>query len=310
MYSGCLRLERFKAAGVHWYETVLMETPRARGLALLACGLLAAPIAAQLGTSAQVWADMPSLRGSVAIVRYVPGYLDRASHVLRRVDLVASDLTKRGRKPFPVIVLVVPRELWEGVSLGRPYGLPVTVSGMTIVVPAEGDQAVAEQWKQWLGSDLPKLRGRPLRGTPEGASALAIADLFLQREIAGLFAFRQGLVGADPWIQGVLSHLVALVIFDRYETSRMQEIELVYQRLESQIPLRLDLLGEEASARPVESWLHSQAEYFATALSIYRAHGSKALQRVLKEARKGDGNLDSRRLVRLIPELSKWLAVR
>ena len=280
----------------------------ARGVVLLSCGLVAASSTAQLANSTRVGADLPSLSGSSAIVHYVPGYLDRANHVLRRVDLLASDLAKRGRKPLPLVAVVVPRELWEGASLGRPYGLPVAVSAMTIMVPAEGDQTVAEQWKRWLGSDLPALRGHPLRGTPEGASALAIADLFLQREIAGLFALRHGLVGEDPWIRGVFSHLVALVVFDRYEASRMQEIEMVYRRLESQIPLAL--AGEEPSVRPVESWLHSQAEYFATALSIYRAHGSRALRRVLKEARRGDGNLDSRRLVRLFPELSKWLAVR
>ena len=288
-------------------EAVLMEMPRTRGLALLTCGLMATPIAAQLATSTQIGADLPSLSGSSAIVRYVPGYLDRASHVLRRVDLVASDLTKRGREPLPLVALVVPRELWEGASLGRPYGLPVTISGMTIVVPAEGDQAVVEQWKRWLGSDLPGLRGRPLHGTPEGASALAIADLFLQREIGGLFALRHGLVGADPWILGVLSHLVALVVFDHYEPSRMLEIEAVYRRLESQVLLPLDLSGEELPVRAVESWLHSQAGYFAAALSVYQAHGSRSLQRVLKEARKGDGNLDGHRLVRLFPELSKWL---
>ena len=60
----------------------------ARGLVQLACGLLAAPIAAQLAISTQIEADLLSLRGSSAIVRYVPGYLDRANHVLRRVDLV------------------------------------------------------------------------------------------------------------------------------------------------------------------------------------------------------------------------------
>lgn len=245
------------------------------------------------------------LVGQTVLVRYVPGYLDRAEHVLARADLVVADLEKLGKVPLSISAVVLPRDLWETTAMQRPWGLPAIVGGSIVAAPAMGDSESVRVWKNWLGTDLPALPGRPLRGTAEGASSLALADLIMQRDLAAIFTDRAGLGGNAPWIRGVMTQLAALTIHARYEAPRLLQIATMYRRFEEHLPALLPL----ANDRPMvaERWLLSQARYFRGAELIYGAHGEKALKSALKVVRKG-GQLDRAKMIELFPEVAAWLA--
>ena len=208
---------------------------------------------------------------------------------------------------MPISAVVLPRAQWEAAKLLRPYGLPVQIGRTEIAVPALGDRGTVRRWQQWLGTDLPPLPGRPLRGTVEEASSLGLADVFLQCEVAAIFVDRLGLAGDEPWIRGLLAHLVALTLFETYEPSRRLEIEIVYRRLANQIPPLLEAGGEERQM-PVERWLLSEAIYHQGARLVFSVNGSKTLKRVLKARRKG-GPLTGKHLLGMFPQLTAWLSL-
>lgn len=242
-----------------------------------------------------------AIRGEVVVVRYSSGFLDRATHVLRRLDLIVAELQKRGKRPLSVSAFVISREQWEASSLARPYGLPISLGGTSVVVPGLGDAGTVKQWRQWLGSALPTLPGFPLRGSPQAASSLAVADLFLQREVAAIFVDRHGLIGRQPWVRGLFTHLAALELFARHEPTRMPEIETMYRRLGTQIPVLLEL--SEGAQMPIERWLLAESGYFAAALRVHRSQGRRALRRALKLREEGEGPLSEEAVLQLFPSL-------
>ena len=239
------------------------------------------------------------------MVRYTPGYLDRAEHVLRRLDLGVAYLQQVAKITMSVSAVVLPRELWEESGVSNPYGTPSVVGGSIIAVPAMGDRETVRLWKQWLGSELPELKGRPLRGTAEGASSLALADLLLQRDLAAMFVRRAGLAGTEPWIRGIMTHLSALTLFGRYEASRLLQIETVYGHMESHLPVLLEVAGDRDMQ--MERWLLTQAGYFRGALTVFEAHKGKALKLALKATKKGEP-LNRPTMLKLYPELGEWVA--
>ena len=276
---------------------------RLPGYAVVAlCSLTLVPRAvAQSPTPFAQSSALLTIRGDVVIVRYTSGFLDRASHVLRRLDLIVAGLQKRGKRPLSVSAYVISREHWEASGLARPYGLPVSIAGTSVVVPGLGDAGTVARWQRWLGSDLPTLPGFPLRGSPQAASSLAVADLFLQREVAAIFVDRHALIGRQPWVRGLFTHLVALELFARHEPSRMPEIETMYRRLGEQIPVLLQL--REGAEMPIEQWLLAESRYFAAALRVYRSQGRKALRRALKLRKEGEGPLAEEAVLQMFPSL-------
>ena len=138
-------------------------------------------------------------------------------------------------------------------------------------------------------------------GSVKAASSLVLADVFLQREAAGVFVDRHELIARRPWVRGLLTHLVALGLFARYEPSRMIEIEMTYRTLGRQLAVLSQL--REGEPMPVEDWLLTESRYFAAALAIFREEGRSAVKRALKLRSKSEGPLSEEEVLKLFPSL-------
>jgi len=220
--------------------------------------------------------------------------------------VIVQGVRRLDKTPFAVSAIVLDRGGWERAGVGSEYGLPALVSHAAVAVPAEGDDAMVRAWTRWLGSDLPPLPGMPVRGTPEGASALALSDLVLQRQVASLFVDRASLAAGEPWVRRVLSHLVALTLFDRYESRRMPEIETLWRRLDGQLPVILRLMTGDTNS---EEWLRDDAAAFLAALAAFRADDD-ALRKALKARKRKGLPLGGADLRRVLPEIDAWAAAR
>ncbi len=249
--------------------------------------------------------NMLAAQGEEAMVRFVPGTLDRASHLLRRLDVLVMDLRARIKTPTPLIGLILSRRHWEEAGFELPYGLPVLIGAGSIAVPAEGDETTARRWKTWLGTDLPPVAGVPMVGTAEHASSLVLADVLLQRAVCAFVLGRVTFTGSEQWIQALLSQFAAYTLFSLYEPTRVPEIEMVYQRLLQNLPV---LLAIERDRPPgVERWLLREAQYFEGASLMYGQVGAKGLDRLIKKVRKEKRAITRETLLELHPELEPWL---
>jgi hypothetical protein len=250
-------------------------------------------------------------RGEEVVVRYVPGALDRAVHVAKRLDLVISELRGPLEMAFPLTAIVLSRDEWERKGLTRSYGLPQPLSVGTIAVPASGDAGTVRRWKTWLGTELPDLGGVPLAGTADDASSLMLSDLVLQVEVCELMFERTPVGAADPWIRGLFSHLAAISLWSAFEPARMPEIESVWARMRDQIPpiLELETRRQQKGAPPLamEHWLLSESHLFDGASHAYAAGGAKTFRKLLKTMTK-DGKPPTRaQLVAVYPSLAVWI---
>jgi hypothetical protein len=281
---------------------------RATLLVLGALWAVAATAQPRVGSEPSLPERLLSVGGSASTVRYVPGALDRAVHVTRRLDMIAEDLRKRVQGPYPLAAVVLGRPEWEAGGLSRPYGLPAALGTATVVVavPAAGDDGSVRAWSQWLGTSLPPVSGVPMIGTASHASSLLLADIILQREACSIVVTNTLLVGREPWIHELMTHLAMYTLYARYEPSRLPSIELVFQRLRANLPVLLGLVDDRVL--PAEKWLLQQAHFFEGARQLYEAGGQKALAQLWKKTRKAGGPLPRATLVAEYPVVGTWLA--
>jgi hypothetical protein len=248
--------------------------------------------------------------GEHVAVRYSPGALDRAVHVVRRLDLIVGQLQRWLDIPLPLTALVLDRREWDRAGLTRPYGLPLPVSIGSVAVPAVGDDVAVRKWKTWIGTELPALDGVPISGTAEHASALLLADVLLQVEVCELLLGRSALAQSEPWIRGVAAHLAAGSLWSEFEPSRATQLAMIFERLRGQIPVLLHLeprrLGQGDPPLETERWLLTEAHYFEGASLAQAAGGAKAWKRLLKGVRAGDA-LTRALMVEIYPQLGPWL---
>lgn len=206
-----------------------------------------------------------------------------------------------GKQPMTLSALVVTREQWDRAALSRPFGVPLAVSFNTVAAPGVGDAKTVALWERWMGSDLPRLPGNPLNGTHSEASSLSLSDMVMQREIAGMYADQLLLTRDSVWVRSVVSHLISLALFERFEAIRMAEIVAAWTRLGGQLPILVDLAGGAANA-PVEAMMADEAVYFKAAYSIYSDMGRKAVNKVFKAGGK-PGGIDAEGMLELFPSL-------
>lgn len=248
--------------------------------------------------------------GEHVAVRYAPGALDRAIHVVRRLDLIVGELQQWLKMPLPLTALVLDRREWDRAGLERPYGLPLPVSIGSVAVPASGDESSVRRWKTWIGTELPALDGVPLAGTAEHASSLLLADVLLQVEVCELLLGRSVLAQSEPWIRGVAAHLAAVSLWSEFEPSRSTELAMIFERLRGQIPVLLELeprrLGQGERALTTERWLLTEGHYFEGASLAHASGGAKAWKRLLKSVRAEEAPTRAL-MVELYPQLGPWL---
>jgi hypothetical protein len=158
----------------------------------------------------------PALRASLLVlgaeeceVRYAPGSLDRAAHVLEWLCELGSGggLGSAGR--VPLVALVMGRDEWQRSGLSCPYGLPCGLEPGAVALPAAGDAETVALWAAVLG-DLPALAGTPLLGTSEEAASLAPADALAMPLLARQRVVAAGFAADEDWLLDLLAHVVFL----------------------------------------------------------------------------------------------------
>ncbi|HVS62879.1 MAG TPA: hypothetical protein VMT85_05145 [Thermoanaerobaculia bacterium] len=293
-------------------------------MALLLCDGASSPAAAQVTLLESTENERPSLPeefltlvGRFSAVRYTPGSLDRAHHVLGRLETVAARLNRWSDVPISKAVYLLDRKQWAEAKLPGIYGVPLPLGPTAIAVPALGDPETVALWRRVLGVDvLPMIPGIPLRGTPEEAATLAIADQLLQIESGRALVERSGLRPDRAWIAELAAHTAALSLVAALEEQRLPEIEATLARIAERLggagAYSLDayspllLLGDEGA---IKHWLWAQGAFSEGAAIIVAQDGKRAVPRMLKLAQAKDARgLSLAALVERYPELEAWRA--
>lgn len=261
--------------------------------------------------------DFLSITGKGAAVGYLGGGLDRAHHVLLRLENLVRFF--RRWDPEVAILLVaytVDRDHWKSIGIPGLYGLPLRTSPSAVFVPAYGDQEAVRMWRSALGVDtLPLVAGTPVTGTAEEVASLALADVMMQLETARGFVVASGLKGRDGWIQEVVSHLAALIAFQQTEPHRMKDLHDVFVRLRDRMggPKRYDAQHfsqalQRGQEEEVKAWLWYQGVFYSGAEVILAKDGKRSIQRLLKMRQPPGRSLNSAALMKRYPKLRGWHA--
>ena len=293
-------------------------TGRLAPLVPLACGalaLLAARLDARAADPAAL-AQLLLLPGDRAAVRYTPGSLDRAAHVQARLAALADDFAAWGGGPSTLRALVLSPEDWQAAGLRRPYGLAERTPNGDVAAPAWGSEETVALWRALTGAPLAWEGGLPVRGTPEEAASLALADLVLQVECGRLYVEGGGaggpggLGGETPWVTGLAAHVVALAAMLRHEPARLPRSAEFWGQLAGDPGARphgaLAAAAAAADDLPVREWLAHQAQLHAGARVIVERDGAKSVKRLLA-LKRSQGRLTAAALLGRYPELGPWL---
>jgi hypothetical protein len=256
-----------------------------------------------------------TLVGKSSAVRYTSGSLDRAHHVLARLDAVAARLNRWTEFPVSSAVYVLDRAQWRAAELPGIYGIPLRLGPSALAVPALGDAGTVGLWRRVLGVEsLPLVPGIPLRGTPEEAATLAIADVLLQLESARTLVERGDLRPARPWIAELAAHAAALGVVAALEPDRLSEITATLTRVAERLggpgaysleEYSPQLLGGDESQ--IRHWLWAQGAFTEGAAILVARDGKGTLPRLRKLAR-SSGGLSATALADRYPELEAWRA--
>jgi hypothetical protein len=255
-------------------------------------------------------AGMITLPGEGCAVRYRAGGLDRAHHVVTRLELITRAFKRWSKIPIPQAVYLLGREEWDELKMPRPFTFPVRTGLAGIALAVEGDDVAVADWRRLLQvSSLPMVPGIPLQGTAEQAATLALGDVLLQSEASRGFVVRSGMRASHLWINEVTAHVTALAIFHEYERERIPEIAATYQRMTQPLggPGVFALEAYRADL-PVDTWLWYQGSFFAGAEIIYRKSGPQGVAVMQKLAKKSNGVLNAEDLLDRYKGLADWLA--
>jgi hypothetical protein len=248
--------------------------------------------------------DFLVLQGAGCAVRYTPGGLDRAHHLLNRVQLLTDYFQDWSEMPTPTVVYVMNREEWVRAGLPPVYGMPLRLSRTSIAQAASGDDPTVGFWRRTLGVErLPLIPGVPLQGTMEEAAAMAIADVLLQVETMRSFVERMGLQGRQYWVGEVVSHALAQLLFVEHESRSLGERLGGPGAHDADEYRPLPLEGEGG----LERWLWFQSQFFDGGQLLSRKDGMKTVKRLLKAAKESGGLLTESQLLAQQPKLAGWL---
>jgi hypothetical protein len=258
-----------------------------------------------------------TLVGRFSAVRYTGGSLDRAHHVLERLETVAARLNRWASVPISKAVYLLDREQWNAAELPGLYGVPLPLGPTAIAVPALGDEGTVALWRRVLGVEtLPMIPGFPLRGTPEEAATLALADVLLQVESGRALVERSALRPERTWIAELAAHTAALSLVAALEPHRLAEISATLSRITERLggagAYSMDgfspalLLGDEGS---IKHFLWAQGAFSEGAAILLERDGKQTMARLLKLAQaKGARGLSTAALLERYPELAAWQA--
>lgn len=247
------------------------------------------------------------LGGDLTEVRYTPGSLDRAANLQTRLELAARAFHKWADVDYLPELFVLNREEWQRAGYPVPYGLPLRIGARGVAAPAAGDDGTVALWRGLLGT-LPSIQGVPLRGTPDQAATMLLADVFVQLQACEGLADQLGMAGDQPWVRDFVSHVVSLGLVARLEPARLQPLDDAYGLLAARHR------PESRSARdlrpdlPLEDWLWFQAQLHRGARILLDEAGSgkDAVKRLRKLQKKGGGTLRAAALLERHERLRTW----
>jgi hypothetical protein len=246
-----------------------------------------------------------ALKGQAAFVNYTPGALDRATHLQRRIELLAVDFSNQIKMALQVRIFILNRDEWAQFGFGLPYGLPGRIRGTTLAVPSLGDEGTIELWTGILGMAPPPLPGIPMKGNAVEASTLAMSDLLTEVEASRLLLSSAGIRGETVWVHQVLAHLVARGAFVRFEAVRMPEIDAFFAQLGLQ-PSKLPL-ERYSQGLDLKTLLWFESRFSLGARIILEGAKSKEIRKLLRATLKSGGLLTEEALLASYPALQVWL---
>jgi len=279
----------------------LHRASRRAGVALVLCCALASSAAGQV-----VLPYLLTLPSERVPVQYTPGTLDRASHVQDRFELLVTEISHRSKADIGLVVHLLSREEWESAGIEVPYGLPAALGPQQIAIAALGDPGTVALWKRLAGDGVPRLAGRPVRGTIAEAESLSALDLAAEVEVARLLLPALDANGGSEWWEPLVAQTLAWSAFLRFEPGRRHEISTFFGGLVGVRPSAEDSVGGAAD-RLIES-----AHYAAPALRIADVESRPPARPFLKWLRK-KGNTHSpadreERFRMRYPSVAEWLS--
>lgn len=244
-----------------------------------------------------------TLPGDVVTMRYQAGFLDRAARLQFRLEPALKRFDGLGELDrLGVRTYVLSRDEWQRSGLGMPYGVPVRVGHTALAAPADGDDASVRLWAD-LGVVLPGVASSSLRGTPQQASALALADVISVLQIAEIAVDRTRLGGDAFWVRGFVTHLAAADHLRREEPDTAQDLAQVWRQVATLRPPRTARLEDYRPEMDLAEWLWFQAAFAQAADSVIEDEGRGVLRRLRKL---GEDGLTGAELIDRYPQLGIW----
>lgn len=251
-------------------------------------------------------AYLVSLPGDYATVRYTPFSLDRAARLQARLELALRSWERWANRKVAVTTFVLTREEWERSGYTVEYGLPVRVGRAGIAAPALGDDGTVALWSEVLEGMLPQVQGAPMRGTPQQAATMVLADIVVQLLVAEIVIDEVGLAGNANWVRGLNTHVASLDFVRRKEAARLPDLNAMYRLI---IERRGEKIMSSRDYQPdleLSDWLYFQACFHFGAQAILSKEGKGALKKLRKLAKKDGGVLQGDRLLRHYDDLDAW----
>ncbi len=291
-----------------------MRRARGRAAVLLLC-LSCAPVLAQPAAEprppTRLHPPPPSylllrLRGDDVTLRYTPGALDRAARLQYRIEPTLRAFHRWVDAKLKLEVFVLSRREWEDVGYTVPYGIPVRVGKLGLAVPAAGDDGTVRLWSELLKGALPVVPGNPIRGTPREVATMALADFIFQLLVSEILVDETGLGGDAYWVRSLMTHLTSVDLHQRYETVRMEDLDLMYSFLSRETGAKAFTAGEYVPGVGLREWFWFQAQFHFGAQTILAKEGKGALKKMKKLRKKSGGALRGADLLERYEGLHDW----
>ncbi len=246
------------------------------------------------------------LPGDTVTVRYTPGSLDRAANLQTRLELVARSFKRWIGLKMEVEVYMLSREEWRQAGYDVPYGVPVRIGRRGLAAPAEGDHGTVELWADLLKGVLPAVAGNPIRGTPQQAATMILADFMSQLHMCELMIDEAQLAGNELWVRSLMTHLASVDFVGRQEAVRLGDLDTMYRLLAQDAGPRAFSTRDYGPDLSLRDWLWFQSQFHRGAQAILAKTGKGALKKMKKLRKKADGVLSGDVLLRRFDGLEDW----
>lgn len=245
------------------------------------------------------------LPGDRATIRYTPGYLDRAANLQNRLELSARIFERWADRPIELEAYVLGPEDWEQARLDMTYGIPIRVGHLGIAAPAAGNDSTIRLWAGKLQGILPTVHGLPLRGSPQEAASLVVADIVVQLLVAEALVDEVRVGGDQHWVRGLMTHVVALGLVKSFDEGRLRDLDAMYALLTQEQGAKTFSARDYHPDLTLSDWLWFQAQFHVGAKQLIEKEGRDAIKKMIKMSKK-QGTVPGELLLRRYKPLNEW----